>query len=161
KLPFARIEDMAAHYVDCMLRVQPSGPYVIAGYSFGGLVALEMARRVAASGQRVEELMLFDTYPPSPEIYAMTQDPANAQSITLILANYLAGHGPEGDVIKASDLDGVPARLHFALLTRLIRERGRTHMSEDDIFGYLRGSSEVNDYASQAYATYRLQPFDA
>jgi acetoacetyl-CoA synthetase len=42
--PFAAVEDMAAYYLEAIREVQPAGPYLLGGYSFGGLVALEMAR---------------------------------------------------------------------------------------------------------------------
>jgi thioesterase domain-containing protein len=44
-------------------KVQPEGPYFIGGYSFGGLVAFEMARQLAADDQEVGLLALVDTYP--------------------------------------------------------------------------------------------------
>jgi thioesterase domain-containing protein len=40
---------------------QPEGPYYLCGYSFGGLVAFEMARRLCQSGDKVGVLGLFDT----------------------------------------------------------------------------------------------------
>jgi thioesterase domain-containing protein len=46
-----------------MQRVQPSGPYVLGGYSFGGVVALEIAQQLVARGERVALLVLLD--PPS------------------------------------------------------------------------------------------------
>jgi acetoacetyl-CoA synthetase len=43
--------------------VQAQGPYVLVGYSFGGLVALEMAVRIRARGDRIGLLCMIDTYP--------------------------------------------------------------------------------------------------
>lgn len=61
--PFDRIEDMAQLYLDALHELQPEGPYILMGYSFGGLVALEMAQRLLASGKNVALLALVDTYP--------------------------------------------------------------------------------------------------
>ncbi len=44
--PLASIEEMAANYLDAVLRVRPEGPYVLAGWSFGGFVAYEMGRQL-------------------------------------------------------------------------------------------------------------------
>lgn len=55
------VEEMAGDYVQHVRRHQPQGPYSLAGYSFGGLVAFEMARRLEEAGQRVEFLGLLDT----------------------------------------------------------------------------------------------------
>jgi len=63
-MPFLHsVEDMAACYITEMRKVQPQGPYFIGGYSFGGLVAFEMARQLQADGQEVAFLGLVDTYP--------------------------------------------------------------------------------------------------
>jgi aspartate racemase len=43
--------------------IQSEGPYLLGGYSFGGLVALEMARRLIAQNQKVGLLVMVDTYP--------------------------------------------------------------------------------------------------
>jgi len=58
-----RVEDMAEHYVKEMRSVQPEGPYYFGGYSFGGYVCLEMARRLRQAGQEVGLLALLDTFP--------------------------------------------------------------------------------------------------
>ena len=60
---FDRIEDMAQYYLDAVEAVQPDGPYLLAGYSLGGLVTLEMAQRLTAKGKRVALLVLLDAYP--------------------------------------------------------------------------------------------------
>lgn len=62
-IPCERIEDMADFYLKAIVRFQPQGPYFLAGYSLGGLVALEMARTLTASGQTVALLTMIDSYP--------------------------------------------------------------------------------------------------
>jgi acyl-coenzyme A synthetase/AMP-(fatty) acid ligase/thioesterase domain-containing protein len=59
--PHASVEAMAAEYLMAVKTRQPDGPYLLCGYSFGGLVAFEMARRLEASGGRVALVGLFDT----------------------------------------------------------------------------------------------------
>ncbi len=60
--PHERVEDMAACYVGEIRGIQPEGPYYLGGWSFGGVIAFEMARQLEAAGQRVAFLALFDTY---------------------------------------------------------------------------------------------------
>jgi len=57
------VPEMAERYIREIRRVQPEGPYRIGGYSFGGLVAYEMAQQLRAQDQEVSLLALFDTYP--------------------------------------------------------------------------------------------------
>jgi thioesterase domain-containing protein len=54
-----------------MKLVRPEGPYHLAGYSFGGLVAFEMAQQLQAAGDTVPMLMLLGTYPPKPYVEVM------------------------------------------------------------------------------------------
>ncbi len=61
--PHDSVDAMAAAYVEEILRVQPSGPYILAGYSFGGLVAFEMTRLLERRGSEVRFLGLIDSYP--------------------------------------------------------------------------------------------------
>lgn len=57
------IPEMAEGYIKEIRRVQPEGPYRIGGYSFGGLVAYEMAQQLKLQDEEVSLLALFDTYP--------------------------------------------------------------------------------------------------
>jgi len=57
-----RLEDLAAQYVEEMRGFQPEGPYHLLGLSFGGVIAFEMARQLAAQGQEVGMLALIDSY---------------------------------------------------------------------------------------------------
>ena len=58
-----RVEEMATHYLNDVRSAQPNGPYYLGGYSFGGMVALEMAQRLRAEGQEVGLVVLLDTFP--------------------------------------------------------------------------------------------------
>ncbi|MCH0567082.1 MULTISPECIES: thioesterase domain-containing protein, partial [unclassified Streptomyces] len=58
------VREMAADYVEQMRTVQESGPYRLAGWSFGGQVAQEMAVQLQAAGEEVEALVLLDAYTP-------------------------------------------------------------------------------------------------
>ncbi|MGB2605849.1 MAG: alpha/beta fold hydrolase [Candidatus Sulfotelmatobacter sp.] len=61
--PLGRIEDMAEYYLDALRELQPQDPYILIGYSFGGLIALEMAQRLLKSGKHVALLVMVDSYP--------------------------------------------------------------------------------------------------
>jgi thioesterase domain-containing protein len=58
------IHDMAACYLEQIRQVQPSGPYHFVGFSFGGLVAYEMAQQLRAQGEEVALLSMLDTWLP-------------------------------------------------------------------------------------------------
>ena len=56
-----RVEDMARYYLSEVRAVQPHGPYHFLGYSFGGLIAFEMARQIHSLGDRIGLLGMLDT----------------------------------------------------------------------------------------------------
>jgi thioesterase domain-containing protein/acyl carrier protein len=58
------IEALATHYIEELRLVQPKGPYFLIDYSWGGLIAYEMAQQLTASGEAVELVGLVDTYLP-------------------------------------------------------------------------------------------------
>jgi thioesterase domain-containing protein/acyl carrier protein len=60
-MPLDSISKMASLYLDEIRRVQPQGPYHLAGASFGGLVAFEMAQQLNDAGEDVAFLGLIDT----------------------------------------------------------------------------------------------------
>lgn len=54
------VEAVATGYVDQLVQLQSEGPYVIAGYSYGGVVAYAMTVELESRGQTVENLIVFD-----------------------------------------------------------------------------------------------------
>ncbi|MBW4692921.1 MAG: amino acid adenylation domain-containing protein [Lyngbya sp. HA4199-MV5] len=56
------VEALATEYIGEIRTIQPHGPYFLLGYSFGGLVAYEMARQLTLQGECVALLAMVDTY---------------------------------------------------------------------------------------------------
>jgi acetoacetyl-CoA synthetase len=61
--PLDSIEEMAQFHLDAIRQLQPRGPYILIGYSLGGLVMLEMAQRLSANGEKIGLLAMLDAYP--------------------------------------------------------------------------------------------------
>ncbi len=59
--PHRRMEEAAADYIAELRQVQPHGPYLLGGFSGGGITAYEMARQLEAAGEEVALLVLLDT----------------------------------------------------------------------------------------------------
>jgi pimeloyl-ACP methyl ester carboxylesterase len=60
----ASMAALATAHLAGVRRVQPQGPYRLAGFSLGGLIALEMAQQLRAAGEEVELLFLLDPMEP-------------------------------------------------------------------------------------------------
>ncbi len=86
--PFQRIEEMAAVYREAITAAQPAGPYHLGGWSFGALVALEIAGQLVERGAAVAYLALIDPTTISAEERALPEDDVGA---LLVVARDLAG----------------------------------------------------------------------
>jgi amino acid adenylation domain-containing protein len=62
QIPFATVEELADYYLEAVRKQQPTGPYLLVGWSFGGLVAYEMARRFSQEGEQVGMLVVIDIH---------------------------------------------------------------------------------------------------
>ncbi|MDB4925332.1 amino acid adenylation domain-containing protein [Mucilaginibacter sp.] len=56
--PFESLADIAGHYIKEIIQHNPSGPYLLAGYSSGAYVAVEMRKQMAAAGKQVKLLII-------------------------------------------------------------------------------------------------------
>ncbi|MGC2161777.1 MAG: amino acid adenylation domain-containing protein [Silvibacterium sp.] len=97
--PHARIEDMATHYIQALQTVQPTGPYLLGGWSMGGVVAFEMAQQLHSQGQRVALLALLDARVPTPEETFPDED---ADAILLVERYFGISFGPMESLAKLS-----------------------------------------------------------
>ncbi|MGA9725840.1 MAG: SDR family NAD(P)-dependent oxidoreductase, partial [Candidatus Binatus sp.] len=155
--PLLRLEDLAAHYLKEIRKLQPSGPYHLLGYSFGGLLAFEIAQQLHATGQRIELLGMLDTF-------LMNGVRASAQKRTLLQrvmrkAASMGRHlrrvvfGPERRAYLREDLaerlDAITGQGR-QFIYGILRARGRS------IPKFLHRAKDVNWYAALRY---EAQPY--
>jgi thioesterase domain-containing protein len=62
EIRFRSVKEMAGAYLEQLLAHKPEGPYFLGGFSFGGLVAFEMAVELTRMGHKVPFVILFDTF---------------------------------------------------------------------------------------------------
>jgi probable biosynthetic protein (TIGR04098 family) len=76
--PFRTTPELLAEYRNALLRLHPSGPFVLGGWSYGGVAAYDLARLLVDAGREVSRLVVFDTTPPpfpgDPPFYANHDD---------------------------------------------------------------------------------------
>ncbi|WP_086838998.1 non-ribosomal peptide synthetase [Amycolatopsis kentuckyensis] len=86
------VEDVAEEYAARIRAIQPSGPYHLLGWSFGGLLAHEIAVQLQEAGERVETLCVLDSFP----VDAAGQAPPTRQELLASFLEHL-GHDAEED----------------------------------------------------------------
>ena len=64
--PLDSVEALAALYVRALRGARPRGPYVLGGWSSGGVIAFEMARQLERGGETVSRLVMLDSPAPVP-----------------------------------------------------------------------------------------------
>jgi thioesterase domain-containing protein/acyl carrier protein len=121
--PHTRIEDMAADYIKALQTVQPKGPYLLGGWSMGGLVAFEMAQQLHAQGQSVDLLALLDARmtPPDEKLPDTDFD-------AMLLADFVRYFGLPLDLAKS--LSALPKD---EVLTRVLELAQRAGLVPPDV----------------------------
>ncbi|HEX8691063.1 MAG TPA: amino acid adenylation domain-containing protein [Longimicrobium sp.] len=107
RAPLGSVAEMAACYLEGVRRLQPHGPYHLGGWSYGGLLAWEMAQQLHAAGEEVALLAMLDTAAPDPDA-----DRADALSHARILQRIvadLAGWAVAG-LVKVEKIRHLPKR---------------------------------------------------
>jgi acetoacetyl-CoA synthetase len=142
--PQSSVEEMAASYVEVIRGLQPQGPYRVAGHSFGGLLAFEIARRLEEQGEEVDWLGLIDA-----ELSTAAQTPGRRWGHRLALP-YHYGRAAMRQPREA-------LRAGLALIPRLLR-RGFSRFQRDAALAeseatWMEGASEQH----QRLATHFLE----
>jgi thioesterase domain-containing protein len=130
--PYARIEDMAAHYIAAIQSVQPQGPYRLAGWCFGGLVAFEMAQQLQARGEQVSFLGLLDASTGLNVLFEEYQELDDAAFLVKLVAeevslslDHIRQLGPDEQLLyvieQARQLNLIPPDLELAQARRLVQ----------------------------------------
>ncbi|MFL6130532.1 MAG: alpha/beta fold hydrolase [Mycobacteriales bacterium] len=134
----ASIAGMAERYLREVRRIQPRGPHHLGGYSMGGLVALEMAHRLATDGEPAGMVALLDTdlvqirTPVEPRAIDFV---SRALGVTPPVSMPMEQLGAAAELIRARLVEqtGRPCRLSVAAISRFAH-------------AYVRNQSAVEGY---------------
>lgn len=155
-------DDMVDHYIKCIKMIQKEGPYIIGGYSSGGLIAYEMVRKLTNNGDKIDKLIMLDTLPVTNEALEKIKvwHSSNKDFIILMMANEIAkSKKANKNLIGAEDLENVSDLKKVAHVAKLIKKRTDIKLSEDEIYDYIIGSIRLNEYVEDFYATYSAQKY--
>jgi thioesterase domain-containing protein len=119
-----RLEDLAARYASALQHQQPGGPFSIVGWSMGGVVAFEIARRLVASGAAVSLVAAVDAPVPTG-----TEPPPEAEILREFVHDLTAGVGLAGPELERLVEDADPLRR----VERLLRELQRRGLLSEDV----------------------------
>jgi thioesterase domain-containing protein/acyl carrier protein len=148
------VPDMAAQYIEDIRAVQPNGPYIIAGYCFGGYPAFEMARQLRALGETVARLILIEADAPG----GVTLIPAPLHTRVRRVMWRLRRRG----IADSASL--AVRRLRRVMRFRIwgpLRQRlqHRFHAADVRVPSALRDVMHINTQAAETYAP-EMQPYE-
>ncbi len=105
EVPEADVDAMAERYLDELRRARPRGPYVLGGWSLGGVVAFAMAQKLARAGEAPPPLVLIDAFAPS----GAARSPEGELAALANLGNELARRaGRDVEALSAAELARLP-----------------------------------------------------
>jgi acetoacetyl-CoA synthetase len=152
--PQRSVEEMAATYVEVIQAQQPQGPYRIAGHSFGGLLAFEIARLLSEQGEEIDWLGLIDA-----ELSTDAHSPARRWGHRAALPYHYAR--------AALRQPRAALRALFGAIPKLLR-RGFSRLHRDAALAeseatWMEGASEAHQRLAthflQLAASYRPRPY--
>jgi thioesterase domain-containing protein len=140
--PLTSIVDMAAYYLKQIQQVAPHGPYYLAGWSFGGMVAFEIARDLEAAGEEIAMLGLLDSNLPDQTGQGQREPQAAALTLVDVATDLLemersvfAGLDEEASLAlalhQAKELELLPQHANVDLLRQQIRIMSRNQDAVD------------------------------
>ncbi|KAI0659134.1 AMP-dependent synthetase and ligase [Cubamyces menziesii] len=153
---FASFSEMVDTYVAGVEKVQPTGPYYIAGYSFGGAVAFEMARALESKGKQVAWVGIFNL----PPFIQSRMHELTWVEVLLNLFMFVALVSPETvDQVRARLHDAFPAAANSdvepddsdSLLDWLLAQSDQARLQELQL-----SPAELQRWVRVAYALTRL-----
>jgi thioesterase domain-containing protein len=119
--PLDTVEALARRYVEAVRAVRPRGPYVLGGWSMGGVVAFEMARELERQGQQVEQLVLLDSFAPGNE--APAPEPEGALLLAGMAMDLARTFGADS-TLRPEALQGLSGEEQLARVVEHAREAG-------------------------------------
>lgn len=150
--PLDNMEAIAWDYIEAM-GTRWDGPYILGGYSFGGLVAFEMAAQLEAAGLTVKQVLIIDAHPPVLELEdeASLNDDA---AILAFLAEQIGLHFHQTVKIDREELTTINAAERLDYVNRILRSQGLVPPNSGS--NMLKGL--MNVYKANSWANIRYQP---
>jgi acetoacetyl-CoA synthetase len=152
--PQRSVEEMAATYVEVIREFQPKGPYRVAGHSFGGLLAFEIARLLSEQGEEVDWLGMIDA-----ELGLAAHPPARRLRYRLALPFHYARAALRDPAAALSALRRIPTALWHRGLSRLHRHPEVAEPAAS----WMEGASSTHQRLAQTFLdaahAYRPRPY--
>jgi amino acid adenylation domain-containing protein len=139
---FIPVEKMAREYVRAIRSAQPQGPYLLGGWSAGGVIAFEMARQLQAAGEQVPVVLVLDMRAPV-DASRRGAAPASQQEALVSLSRKLELYTGRQFQLSPQDLAGLDDGQQLDFFVK--RMKATNMLPEDVDSAWLRVFLEIYD----------------
>lgn len=152
---FFSLEAMAAAYLRDIRHQQPSGPYLLGGYSMGGVVAFEITRQLQNIGETVGLLVIIDAFAPHPDLAASITSWSRNGLLMQVMSNQLALLWKAERLLPPDALPALPFVEHSHHAARFLLSHSKVPHTHPALQNYLRRSQRMMRVHAQLLADYR------
>ncbi|MDO3643710.1 non-ribosomal peptide synthetase [Mucilaginibacter sp. L3T2-6] len=138
------MEEIAGNYVREILEQNPEGPYYLAGYSFGGYVAIEMRKQLKALGKDVK-VIIFDS---------------DAEKSEFKSLSYLIPRKIKRNILRIISFTRLTIKNPGGTLRHLIKNIRSKRGLKQDSKEFYRQIKQIQTKLRVALRNYSIEPFD-
>nr|AHB38509.1 EpnH [Streptomyces hygroscopicus] len=154
RAPLNRLQDIADHHVQLIRSIQPDGPYLLGGWSFGMMLSHEIARQIITDGGEVAVLLGVDGYLPNTGGMPMATQPSFLLGGLVYKTQAVFGFGGAQPTVSADSSEPEDRILRIADVTRWRRQRARAGRHEKTAGNFV----SVHNRSIDAMLRYVPQP---
>ncbi|QJW88007.1 amino acid adenylation domain-containing protein [Spirosoma taeanense] len=154
--PLEDMQAIASFYVNELLEQNPEGPYVLAGYSFGGYIAVEMARLLKEMSKPVKMLALFDTEAEMSSFQRLLVETPRRKVIKQFWKLFWLTRSLVNEPVKTIDYQIRHAKRQLNNIKASLDSANKQSESE----GALQLIDQINYKHEQALGRYVLKPYE-
>ncbi|MBF0695877.1 SDR family NAD(P)-dependent oxidoreductase [Actinomyces bowdenii] len=161
---YSRVEQLAAAHIAAIREEDSSGPYILGGYSMGGIIAFETARQLIHAGSQISSLVLIDPIMPNTPAWQAIEtqniEGYDFELVALVLvANALGERWEVEQSISHEQLTGQDTRSRIDEVTRHLRQGSAKPRSAEEIRRLVEANHRVitrNNAALENYVPHAL-----
>ncbi|MFJ8194238.1 SDR family NAD(P)-dependent oxidoreductase [Streptomyces sp. NPDC096094] len=160
---FDTFQDMCDAYTAAIRADHPGGPFTLAGSSFGGVVAFEVARRLMHHGERVHSLVIADGIMPTTPAWAgvdwssLTDDESESLPL-MMLGNAYCHRWNITELVSLESLLGKETDEQLRLIARHVVDKAAAKLAHDNVLTLLRRTNDAFNQNVRLLTEYVPQP---
>ncbi|MBA0052410.1 SDR family NAD(P)-dependent oxidoreductase [Streptomyces sp. AJS327] len=160
---FDTIEEMAASHLRALRKKQPDGPYLLGGYSLGGVVAYEIARQLLDQGADVGHLTLIDAIMPGTDAWhgidteALEGEDFDLMSLVLV-ANALGRRWEVTRPLTLEEISGLDVEGQLEAVTGHLSRHATVDIARPDVARLVRANRDLIIHNNDALARFQPKP---